>query len=143
MTKEERRDWLNARLDETTKEFGRASKIANTIDVSHAVAVGWLKGSLPRDIETAFKFCDTFGIDLREWATGERKNVVSSEKARKRNFELIKLTREFEAHLGFELSMDQFEMIYDLIDEETVDGSINMVSKMQKWGKVLQLTNKK
>jgi hypothetical protein len=38
--KEERKEWLDAKLVETTKPFGRASAIAKAIGVSHAVATG-------------------------------------------------------------------------------------------------------
>lgn len=143
MNKAERSVWLDAKLGETTKPFGRASAIANAIGVSHAVATGWLNGSLPRDIETAFAFCDNYGIDLREWATGSRKDASGSKQLRDRHEKIVTLTREFERSLGFQLEDEQFLLAMSLVEEEMLDGKVNVSSKVKKWGQILSFSLKK
>lgn len=137
MEKQERGRWLNTQLDAVTKEHGRASDIASKIGVSHAVATGWLNGSLPRDMQTAIKFCDEYGINLREWATGERKDVQGSKQMRDKHLKLVMLAREFERSLGFSLDDKQFELVMSLVEEELLSGEVNIASRVQKWGKVL------
>ena len=137
MEKQERGRWLNTKLEATTKEHGRASGIASRIGVSHAVATGWLNGSLPRDMQTAIKFCDEYGVDLREWATGERKDVQGSKQSRAKNLRVVMLAREFERSLGFALEDRQFELVMSLVEEELLSGEVNIASKVQKWGQVL------
>jgi transcriptional regulator with XRE-family HTH domain len=143
MNKAERGIWLDEKLGETTKPFGRASAIASAIGVSHAVATGWLNGSLPRDIETAFAFCDMYGIDLREWATGNRKEASGSKQLRDRNEKIVILTREFERSLGFQLEDEQFLLAMSLVEEEMLDGKVNVSSKVKKWGQIFSFSLKK
>ena len=138
MNKAERSIWLDAKLGETTKPFGRASAIASAIGVSHAVATGWLNGSLPRDIETAFAFCDMYGIDLREWATGNQKDASGSQQLRERQEKIVMLTREFERSLGFQLEDEQFVVAMSLVEDELIDGNVNVSNKVKKWGQIFQ-----
>ena len=143
MNKAERSIWLDAKLGETTKPFGRASAIASAIGVSHAVATGWINGSLPRDIETAFSFCDMYGIDLREWATGNQKDASGSKQLRDRHEKIVILTREFERSLGFQLEDEQFLLAMSLVEEEMLDGNVNVSSKVKKWGQIFSFSQNK
>ena len=143
MNKQERSVWLGAKLGETTKPFGRASAIASAIGVSHAVATGWLNGSLPRDIETAFAFCDMYGIDLREWSTGNQKDASGSQQLRERFEKIVILAREFERSLGFQLEDEQFVLAMSLVEDEILDGNVNVSSKVKKWGQIFSFSQKK
>jgi len=142
MNKQERSVWLDAKLGETTKPFGRASAIASAIGVSHAVATGWINGSLPRDIETAFSFCDMYGIDLREWSTGNQKEASGSHQLRERFEKIVILAREFERSLGFQLEDEQFVLAMSLVEDEILDGNVNVSSKVKKWGQIFSFSQK-
>ena len=68
VTKENRAVWLNETLSARGIDaYGRAATICKDIGCSNAVASGWLRGSLPKDMELAFKFCDRYEISLRAW----------------------------------------------------------------------------
>ena len=68
VTKDDRATWLNDTLSARGVDaYGRAATISKDIGCSNAVASGWLRGSLPKDMELAFKFCDRYEISLRAW----------------------------------------------------------------------------
>jgi len=68
VTKAMRGEWLGEVLSARGVDaYGRAATICKDIGCSNAVASGWLRGSLPKDMELAFKFCDQYEISLRAW----------------------------------------------------------------------------
>jgi plasmid maintenance system antidote protein VapI len=139
MTKEERRVWLAAKLDTQMPATGRATRMAEALDVSHALATGVLKGSLPKTIDTALKICDHYGLDMREWSTGEQRQVFGNAIERQRAKKNISLAREFEATLGFPLGDDQFFLVLEIIEDETKNGDFNVHRKLEKVGKIIRL----
>ena len=104
MIKEERSKWLNAHLDRYGMPlYGRASRISKEVGCSNAVATGWIRGSLPRDLVLGFKFADLSGFDVRKWTFGVPGKVVNEEW-----LSAITIARDFEATLDKPLSTDQF-----------------------------------
>jgi hypothetical protein len=139
MTKDERRVWLAAKLDTQMPATGRATRISKELDVSHALATGVLKGSLPKTIDTALKICDHYGLDIREWSTGEQKQVLDNAIVRQRAKKNISLAREFEATLRFPLGDDSFFLVLEIIEEGIKNGDSNVQSQLEKVGKILRL----
>tara|TARA_S200002703_G_scaffold147846_1_gene143995 strand:+ start:682 stop:1209 length:528 start_codon:yes stop_codon:yes gene_type:complete len=73
MKKEDRAAWLAKYLDEKgIALYGRASRISRDLKCAKAAATGWLNGTLPRDMELGMRFCEFYGIDLKEWVLGEK-----------------------------------------------------------------------
>ena len=108
--KEDRAKWLNKTLDARgIPEYGRASRISKDLDCANAVATGWIRGSLPRDVALGFKFCDRYNIDFREWTFGMQQPVVSEGW-----LEAIAVAREFEESCRKKLTTDQFIRVIEL-----------------------------
>tara|TARA_Y100000114_G_C11736448_1_gene316452 strand:- start:162 stop:572 length:411 start_codon:yes stop_codon:yes gene_type:complete len=104
LLKEDRAKWLSKTLDARgIPEYGRASRISKDIGCANAVATGWIRGTLPRDVVLGFKFCDFYNIDFREWTFGIPSVVVSEQW-----FEAIATAREFEEAYRNDLTTDQF-----------------------------------
>ena len=110
MLKEDRAKWLNKTLDARgIPEYARASRISKDLDCANAVATGWIRGSLPRDVALGFKFCDQYNIDFREWTFGIQQTVVSEGW-----LEAIAVAREFEESCRKKLTTDQFIRVIEL-----------------------------
>ncbi len=96
MTKDERATWIAQALERAgIALYGRASRISKDLGCAKAASTGWLNGSLPRDLELAFRFADFYEIDLREWVTGE-KSIAARGQSIENMRHAIKLVRQFE-----------------------------------------------
>ena len=49
---------------------GAATAISKKVNVSDATASAWMRGSMPRDPEVLFRFCDEFDVDPYWWTDG-------------------------------------------------------------------------
>ena len=86
-------------------KYGRASRISRDLQCAKAAATGWLNGSLPRDMELAFRFADFYEIDVREWVTGEKPPPTTV--LEKMEY-AIRLVKRFEAETQIEWGTDDF-----------------------------------
>ena len=106
MDKEYRAAWLAKFFDEKgIALYGRASRISRDLGCAKAAATGWLGGALPRDMELGMRFCDFYGIDMREWVAGEKTKQVSLDTERLHT--ALTLVRAFE---------DDTEVRWDIAD---------------------------
>ncbi len=109
MNKEERAEWLKKTLSGAdVPMYGRASTVAKELNCAKAAATGWLNGSLPRDIELAYRVCEYYKFDLREWVYGIPAKADHDEWGR-----AISIARAFESNFE-SLDDDQFFMIVKL-----------------------------
>jgi hypothetical protein len=51
--------------------YGRATEISKRLHCGMSSVQGWMRGSLPRDMELAYRFCETYGVDMVEWVSLE------------------------------------------------------------------------
>ena len=107
MKKEDRAAWLAKFFEEKgIALYGRASRISRDLQCAKAVATGWLHGTLPRDMELGMRFCDFYGIDMREWVTGEKTKKVSLETERLHT--ALTLIRKFEDDANIRWDIEDF-----------------------------------
>ena len=105
-TKTERAEFIARMLDLAgIPKYGRASRISRDLQCAKAAATGWLHGSLPRDMELAFRFADFYEIDVREWVTGEKPPPTTDLEKMKY---AIRLVKRFEAETQIEWGTDDF-----------------------------------
>lgn len=52
-------------------EHGAQTAIAKEVGVSDATVAAWMRGSLPRDPEVLFRFCDVYDVDQYWWVSGK------------------------------------------------------------------------
>mgnify|MGYP001435608145 CR=1 FL=1 len=52
-------------------EHGAQTAIAREVGVSDATVAAWMRGSMPRDPEVLFRFCDIYDVDPYWWTTGQ------------------------------------------------------------------------
>lgn len=129
MTKDERREWFTKKLDSlNVPSHGRATVIRKSASVSHAVAAGWLKGSLPKEMHSAFLFCDHYSIDPWDWVYGEPR---TGGKTNPEIEQAYMMARKFEKEMG-ELTDDQFKAVSQLLLTDSVDAAFvaNNLSSM-------------
>ena len=70
--REERRERFSKILRERgIKRHGAQTLIAEQIGVSDATVAAWMRGSMPRDPEVFFKFCDNYDVDPYWWTSGK------------------------------------------------------------------------
>lgn len=50
---------------------GAATQIAKEIGVSDATVSAWMRGSMPRDPDVFFAFCDRYDVDPHWWTNGQ------------------------------------------------------------------------
>lgn len=135
MLKEDRAKWLSKTLDARgIPEYGRASRISKDIGCANAVATGWIRGTLPRDVVLGFKFCDFYNIDFREWTFGIPSVVVSEEWLR-----AIAMAREFEEAYDRTLTTDQFIGVVKLALKAETPGFL--AQALQELGSIFSLKN--
>lgn len=51
-------------------EHGAQTAIAKEVGVSDATVAAWMRGSMPRDPEVLFRFCDHYDVDPYWWTSG-------------------------------------------------------------------------
>lgn len=63
-------------------EHGAQTAIAKQVGVSDATVAAWMRGSMPRDPEVLFRFCDTYDVDPYWWTNGQSRprDSIDSEK---------------------------------------------------------------
>tara|TARA_B100000519_G_C14050579_1_gene347191 strand:- start:190 stop:621 length:432 start_codon:yes stop_codon:yes gene_type:complete len=115
-TKTERAEFIARMLDLAgIPKYGRASRISRDLQCAKAAATGWLNGSLPRDMELAFRFADFYEIDVREWVTGEKPPPTTDLEKMKY---AIRLVKRFEAETQIEWGTDDFiEQVGVVLDD--------------------------
>ena len=52
-------------------EHGAQTAIAKEVGVSDATVAAWMRGSMPRDPEVLFRFCDVYDVDPYWWVSGQ------------------------------------------------------------------------
>jgi len=52
-------------------EHGAQTAIAKEVGVSDATVAAWMRGSMPRDPEVLFRFCDCYDVDPYWWTSGQ------------------------------------------------------------------------
>jgi len=69
--KEQRADRFAAILKRhSIPTHGAATQIAKEIGVSDATVSAWMRGSMPRDPDVFFAFCDRYDVDPHWWTNG-------------------------------------------------------------------------
>ncbi len=58
-------------------EHGAQTAIAKEVGVSDATVAAWMRGSLPRDPEVLFRFCDVYDVDPYWWVNGKSRPRAS------------------------------------------------------------------
>jgi hypothetical protein len=77
--KKRRAKWLDQKLtDHGYQRYGRATEISKTLSCGMSSIQGWMRGSLPRDLELAHKFCKQYKLDLVEWISLEQSELGSN-----------------------------------------------------------------
>lgn len=63
-------------------EHGAQTAIAKAVGVSDATVAAWMRGSMPRDPEVLFRFCDVYDVDPYWWTSGQSRprDSIDSEK---------------------------------------------------------------
>ena len=83
LKKEQRAERFSAILKRhSIPTHGAATQIAKEIGVSDATVSAWMRGSMPRDPDVFFAFCDRFDIDPYWWTNGQARprDSLDSEK---------------------------------------------------------------
>lgn len=71
MKKEQRAERFSAVLKRhSIPSHGAATQMAKEIGVSDATVSAWMRGSMPRDPEVLFAFCDRYDVDPYWWTSG-------------------------------------------------------------------------
>jgi len=52
-------------------EHGAQTAIAKAVGVSDATVAAWMRGSMPRDPDVLFRFCDVYDVDPYWWTSGQ------------------------------------------------------------------------
>jgi transcriptional regulator with XRE-family HTH domain len=63
-------------------EHGAQTAIAKAVGVSDATVAAWMRGSMPRDPDVLFRFCDVYDVDPYWWTSGQSRprDSIDSEK---------------------------------------------------------------
>lgn len=77
-------------------EHGSATAIAKVVGVSDATVSAWIRGSMPRDPEVLFKFCDEYDVDPYWWVNGQSRprDSIDAEKHVRAFKEVSELKRQ-------------------------------------------------
>lgn len=112
-TKERAKIFAGMLQESGVPQWGRASRISELCEVSHATASGWINGSLPRDCVSLLKCCDVFDLDVYEWVNGvARGKGVNTDKL-KRNISKVKQHEENHVALSPERFSTLAIMLYE------------------------------
>jgi len=86
-------------------EHGAQTSIAKAVGVSDATVAAWMRGSMPRDPDVLFRFCDVYDVDPYWWVSGQSRprDSIDSEKL-VRSFSTV---REWKAANSLTLSNEQ------------------------------------
>ena len=123
LSKSERKDLVARKLWEAgVSSTGRQVRISRETGISKPVVQALLLGSMPRDQIVCLTFCETYGIDFKEWVTGSKEPEDSL-------VEAIALTRDFERQSGVTLSNEKFSKLVNIAlkDGEQAKTLVNTV----------------
>jgi len=96
-------------------EHGAQTAIAKEVGVSDATVAAWMRGSLPRDPEVLFRFCDCYDVDPYWWVGGQSRprDSIDTEKL----VRACKVVHEYCEANGLKVSQEQtallFAKVYD------------------------------
>jgi len=84
---------------------GAATAISRQLGVSDATASAWMKGSMPRDPEVLFLFCDVYDVDPYWWTDGKERprEGLDTEKL----VRTVKMLEEFKEKESLVMSVEQ------------------------------------
>lgn len=90
-------------------EHGAQTAIAKEVGVSDATVAAWMRGSMPRDPEVLFRFCDCYDVDPYWWTSGQSRprNGIDTEK-------LVRTTHTVDAFVtahDLNLSLEQTALL--------------------------------
>jgi len=90
-------------------EHGAQTAIAKEVGVSDATVAAWMRGSMPRDPEVLFRFCDIYDVDPYWWVSGQSRprDSIDSEKL-VRSFKTV---HEYRDANGLKLSVEQTALL--------------------------------
>ena len=138
-TKKHRKDWLRKALDGFGLEnYGRATQMSSELGCSMSTVQGWLRGSLPRDLELAHKVSVTYKIDLIEWITLEPSRKLIPQADDDLVLQAVLMTKEFEVKQGGEgfvspLNPESFTKVFTILlghlsgDTPTMSDTMNFM----------------
>lgn len=90
-------------------EHGAQTAIAKEVGVSDATVAAWMRGSMPRDPEVLFRFCDVYDVDPYWWTSGQSRprDSIDTEKL-VRSFKTV---HEYCEANGLEVSEEQMALL--------------------------------
>jgi hypothetical protein len=130
--KKQRAKWLDQMLTKKGHDkYGRATRISKHLKCGMSTVQGWMRGSLPRDMELAYRFCQEYGIDMVEWVSlepGEWRGETPSVEDMQIVIDAIGKTIEFDISLVSEdtprpLSASSFVKVFQVILKNLRDPS--------------------
>ena len=82
-TKKARAKYFNKQIEKQGyKEWGKAQRLAEELQVSHSMVSNWLGGALPRQHSEIKRVSDHLGLDLMHWVYGETSTELRLDAAR-------------------------------------------------------------
>jgi len=124
--KKKRAKWLDEKLQEQGfPKYGRATQISQTLKAGMSPVQGWMRGSLPRDMELAYRFCKEYSIDFYEWVSLkpsvsqdsgenlEREKIVVDAVVKTKEFEQTLVSRDVPHPLNVVAFVKVFEIILE------------------------------
>lgn len=90
-------------------EHGAQTAIAKEVGVSDATVAAWMRGSMPRDPEVLFRFCDCYDVDPYWWTSGQSRprDGIDAEKL-VRSFKMV---HEYRDANSLTLSVEQIALL--------------------------------
>ena len=133
--KNSRSVWVRGKLDDYgLPHYGRATEISKDLTCSMSTVQGWLRGSLPRDLDLAYRASVKFDFDLVEWITLEKNQRVEEPAEESVVAAAVLKTKEFEKTLPTHLSPDTFLKVFMVVQKHlqghspSIDDSFNFVT---------------
>jgi len=90
-------------------EHGAQTAIAKEVGVSDATVAAWMRGSMPRDPEVLFRFCDIYDVDPYWWTSGQSRprDSIDQEKL----VRAFKVVHEYCKSNGLKVSQEQMALL--------------------------------
>lgn len=90
-------------------EHGAQTAIAKSVGVSDATVAAWMRGSMPRDPEVLFRFCDVYDVDPYWWTSGQSRprDSIDAEKL----VRAFKVVHDYCEANGLKVSQEQMALL--------------------------------
>lgn len=115
---------------------GRAAAIRKATGANPGTVNGWLRGSVPKDLILAQKFCDAFNTDTRSWVHASDIPVTEDYRQEKEIRDAVFKAKSFEeekGHLTPETFVEVFTVIYkESRGEMSLDDALGLMALNQE-----------